>query len=80
MKMKTVNESALQQQLNAARTGTPEEQKAYLQALNTPSDELCVVLNTMMNDDDLNWLKPDASGIAITPDFLNAMCQRWIGD
>ena len=22
----------------------------------------------------------DASGIALTPDFLNTMCQRWIGD
>ena len=80
--MKTVNESALQQQLNAARTGTPEEQKAYLQALNTPSDELCVVLNTMMNDDDLNWLKPLAlelflPAVDIVFEGMGRKCKVW---
>lgn len=79
--MKTVNESALQQ-LNAARTGTPEEQKAYLQALNTPSDELCVVLNTMMNDDDLNWLKPLAlelflPAVDIVFEGMGRKCKVW---
>lgn len=57
--MKTVDEAALRRQLEAARHGTPDEQKAFLQSIDDVlANEGTVVLNTMMNDSDLVWLKP----------------------
>ena len=66
MKFKLVNEEALQQRLDAARNGSHEEQKAFLLSLN--SEEQSVASYTMMNDDDLRWLKPLAD-----ESFLPAM-------
>ncbi|MBO4721710.1 MAG: hypothetical protein J5629_02125 [Muribaculaceae bacterium] len=58
--MSLVNEAVAKQRLDAARAGSIEEQKAYLQKLLEIEScyEYDVVLYMMMNDEDLKWLKP----------------------
>ena len=84
--MKTVNEEALRQKLDAARRSTPEEQKAYLQSIDYVFDnEHSVVVNTMMDDSDLKWLKPLAQelflpAVEIVVDGMNRKLRCWEED
>ena len=78
--MKTVNETELLKRLNAARVGTQEEQKAFLQSLKNL--EQSVVLDILLGDDDLNWLVPLARELfmpATTLVFegMRRKCQLW---
>lgn len=54
--MKTVDLEALKQQLEAARHGDREQQKAFLASINYHPTN-CVVINEM-NDTDLQWIAP----------------------
>lgn len=54
--MKTVDLEGLKQQLEAARNGDCEQQKAFLASINyNPTN--CLVINEM-NDSDLRWIAP----------------------
>ena len=81
--MKTVDLDALKQQLEAARNGNREQQKAFLASINSHPMN-CVVINEM-NDTDLQWMAPLAldlftPAVSVLIGGMRRKCLHWEED
>ena len=81
--MKTVDLDALKQQLEVARDGDREQQKAFLASINSHSTN-CVVINEM-TDMDLRWIAPLAlelfmPAIDVLTGGMRQKCRHWEED